>query len=71
VEFRELGPMLELPAGSLEDELISLLKRLPLVVEPTVLELQATGNDGGSTLLTDVEIKGALRADNGLVFTIR
>jgi hypothetical protein len=36
---------------------------LPLVVETTVPELQATGDDGGSILQTDVEIKGALRAE--------
>jgi cytoskeletal protein CcmA (bactofilin family) len=57
-----------LPTGSLEDELMGLLKRLPLVVEATVLALEATGSDGGGALQSDVEIKGALRADNDLVF---
>jgi cytoskeletal protein CcmA (bactofilin family) len=58
----------KLPAGSLEDELVGLLKRLPLVVEATVVEFQATENVAVSTLLSDVEIKGALRAENDLVF---
>ena len=57
-----------LPVGSLEDELAGLLKKLPLVVEATVLDLEATGSVGGSALQADVEIKGALRADNDLVF---
>lgn len=57
-----------LPTGSLEDELMGLLKRLPLVVEATVLALEATGSDGGSALQSDVEIKGALHADNDLIF---
>jgi len=57
-----------LPTGSMEDELIGLLKRLPLVVEATVLDFEATGNDGGSTLQSDVEIKGALHADHDLIF---
>jgi cytoskeletal protein CcmA (bactofilin family) len=57
-----------LPAGSLEDELKGLLKRLPLVVEASVLDLEAAGSDVGSALQSDVEIKGALRADNDLIF---
>lgn len=58
----------KLPAGSLEDELMGLLKKLPLVVEATVLDFEAAGSDGRSALQSDVEIKGVLRADNDLVF---
>jgi len=57
-----------LPTGSLEDELKGLLKELPLLVEASVLDFEATGNDGGSALQSDVKIKGALRADKDLVF---
>jgi cytoskeletal protein CcmA (bactofilin family) len=58
----------KLPTGSLEDELTGLLKKLPLVVEATILDFEATGSDGGSVLQSDVEIKGALCADHDLVF---
>ena len=57
-----------LPSGSLEDELKGLLKRLPWRGEASVVDLQAKGNDGGSTLHSDVEIKGGLRADSDLIF---
>jgi cytoskeletal protein CcmA (bactofilin family) len=58
----------KLPEGSLEDELAGLLKKLPLVVGTSVLELEATGIVGGSALQSDVEIKGALRTEYDLVF---
>jgi len=57
-----------LPTGSLEDELRGLLKKLPFVVEATVLDFEAAGSVGGSALHSDVEIKGALRVDHDLVF---
>jgi cytoskeletal protein CcmA (bactofilin family) len=57
-----------LPAGSLEDELKGLLKRLPLLVEAPVVDFEPAGNDGGNALQSDVEIKGALSAGNDLIF---
>jgi cytoskeletal protein CcmA (bactofilin family) len=60
--------MEKLPAGSLEDELVGLLKKLPLVVEATVLDFEAAEGVSGSALQSDVEIKGAVGADNDLVF---
>jgi cytoskeletal protein CcmA (bactofilin family) len=55
-----------LPSGSLERELKDLLKRMPLPVEASVLD--DTEPAGGTALQSDVEIKGALRADNDLIF---
>jgi cytoskeletal protein CcmA (bactofilin family) len=57
-----------LPTGSLEDELKGLLKRLPLLAEASLVDFETAGSDGGNALQSDVEIKGALRADNDLIF---
>jgi cytoskeletal protein CcmA (bactofilin family) len=55
-----------LASGSLEHELKDLLKRMPLLVEASVLD--DTEPHDGTALQSDVEIKGALRADNDLIF---
>jgi cytoskeletal protein CcmA (bactofilin family) len=57
-----------LPSTSLQKELKDLLKRLPLPVEASVIDLPDTESNGASTFPPDVEIKAALRGDNDLTF---
>jgi cytoskeletal protein CcmA (bactofilin family) len=72
-EWRKAQDLIErasemLPPDLVEDELKNLLKRLPLTVEASVLDVEVTGSGGRNALESDVEIKGSLRVDNDLTF---